>query len=55
MWRSFTLEFDVEDAAGLAILQSALEAWDRAQAAREAIDRDGMTVLGADGQLSAYL
>lgn len=54
MWDKFVTEFDLCDTPGQAILRNALEAWDRAQAAREAIDSDGMTVRGSDGQLKVH-
>ena len=44
-WRNLVGEYDIVDAAGLRILQAALEAFDRCQAARATIDLDGMTVL----------
>lgn len=50
MWRDLCAEYDVSDAPGRETLRVALEAWDRAQAAREQINKDGMIVLGADKQ-----
>jgi len=44
IWSELLTEYDITDAAGLRILRVSLEAFDRAQAAREQIDRDGMTV-----------
>jgi len=44
IWREILDEYDVNDAAGLRILRVALEAFDRAQAARATIDKDGMTI-----------
>ena|SRR3990172_9175932 len=41
LWRSLTTEFVIADAAGLAILVSGLEAYDRAADARLLLDRDG--------------
>ena len=38
----------------LRLLQLACEAWDRAQAARERLDRDGVTVQGAEGGLKTH-
>src|SRR5215467_15925290 len=38
----------------LRILQLALEAWDRAQAAREQLDRDSLTVPGREGGIKAH-
>ena len=42
LWTAITEEYVIDDAAGLHILQVALEAFDRSQAAREAIDKCGM-------------
>lgn len=49
LWRQILGEFDIDDPAGLAILKVAIEAWDRAREAREAIDRDGPTYLDRFG------
>jgi P27 family predicted phage terminase small subunit len=54
LWRDILDEFDLSDSAGLRILQTALEAMDRAQAARQAIDLEGMTVLDKFGQLKPH-
>lgn len=45
LWKQLTSEYDISDAAGLAILRNALEARDRAEAARLRIDAEGMTTL----------
>lgn len=44
LWRTLTAEYDIADVGGLAILKTGLEAFDRATGAREAIDRDGLTM-----------
>lgn len=44
IWKSLLAEYAIEDVAGLKILRVALEAFDRAQAARERIDLEGMTI-----------
>jgi P27 family predicted phage terminase small subunit len=54
IWRSLTTEFDLCDMAGQKILAAALEAFDRAAAARQAIDRDGMTVLDKSNQIKPH-
>ena len=54
IWREILAEYSIDDAAGLRILRVALEAFDRAQAAREAIDRDGMTFLDKAGQVKSH-
>ena len=38
----------------LRLLQLACEAWDRAQAAREQLDRDGLTVPGREGGIRPH-
>ncbi len=43
LWREILREYEIDDPAGLAILKTAMEAWDRAREAREAIDREGPT------------
>lgn len=42
IWKDLLNEYGIEDVAGLRILRVALEAYDRAQVAREAIDKCGM-------------
>lgn len=51
IWKSLITEYGIEDIAGLKILRVALEAFDRAQAAREKIDLEGMTVEDRYGQM----
>ena len=43
IWRGVLAEYLLDDIAGLRILQAALEARDRAAAARKQIDLEGMT------------
>lgn len=54
LWNQILTEYQFDDAAGLVILRTALEAFDRAQAARKAINKDGMTVKGRDGQIRSH-
>lgn len=54
IWREIIEEYDIEDAAGLRILRVALESFDRAQAARAAIDKEGMTVADKFGQIKPH-
>lgn len=54
MWAEILKEYSIDDAAGLRILRVALEAYDRAQAARASIDRDGMTVHDKFGQVKPH-
>jgi len=44
IWKGLLSEYGIEDIAGLKILRVSLEAFDRAQAAREKIDLEGMTI-----------
>lgn len=54
IWKEILDEYSIEDAAGLRILRVALESFDRAQSAREAIDKDGMTVKDKAGQTKPH-
>jgi P27 family predicted phage terminase small subunit len=54
LWNDIFREYSIDDAAGLAILRAALEAFDRSQAARKAINKAGMTVTGRDGQVRSH-
>jgi P27 family predicted phage terminase small subunit len=54
MGREIAAEYGIEDAAGLRILVSGLEAWDRATQARQAIDREGMTLTDRWGQVKTH-
>jgi P27 family predicted phage terminase small subunit len=50
IYRELLEEFAIEDCAGLKILRVSCEAFDRAQAAREQIEKEGMTVTDKFGQ-----
>lgn len=50
MWKKIISAYEIEDEAGLKILRTACESFDRGQSAREQIDRDGLTVEDAKGQ-----
>jgi P27 family predicted phage terminase small subunit len=54
IWREILSEYQIDDAAGYRILRTALEAFDRAQAAREAIDNQGMTIADKFGQIKPH-
>jgi len=54
IWKEILKEYDIQDSAGLRILRVSLESFDRAQAAREEIDRDGMTTLDKFNQLKPH-
>ena len=44
IWGQLVGDYGIHDSAGLAILKTGLEAYDRAASARKAIDDDGMTI-----------
>ena len=48
-WRKVQGEFNITDAPGAALLEQAARALDRAEKARAAIDRDGLTVTDRFG------
>jgi len=54
IFKALCSEYLIEDVAGLRILRVALESFDRAQAAREAIDAEGMTVTDKFGQIKPH-
>lgn len=54
IWKDLLDEYGIEDIAGLKILHVALEAFDRAQAARAAIDKEGMTVTDKFKQVKPH-
>jgi P27 family predicted phage terminase small subunit len=53
-WKRLASEYGIDDDAGLLLLQTGLEAFDRMRGAQEAIQRDGMTVLDRFGQRKAH-
>jgi P27 family predicted phage terminase small subunit len=54
IWREILEGYAIDDPAGLRILRVALEAFDRAQSAREAIDKDGMILMDKFGQVKPH-
>ena len=54
LWRELLDEFVLDDAAGLALLQTAVEAWERAQDARKTLKREGVIITDRFGQLKAH-
>ena len=54
IWKELTREYGIDDAGGLAILKTGLEAFDRATGARLAIDKEGMTVTDRFGALKPH-
>ena len=51
LWTSIQSQYRIEDAGGLAVLQQACEAADRAERCRKIINADGELVEGKDGGL----
>ena len=54
IWRHILKEYAIEDTAGLKILRVALESFDRAQAAREVIDLEGMQIKDRFEQMKPH-
>ena len=54
IWKGIIDEYQISDVAGLKILRVALESFDRAQAAREAINKEGMTILDRWNQIKPH-
>ncbi|MEK6594778.1 MAG: P27 family phage terminase small subunit [Pseudomonadota bacterium] len=54
MWEKLRADYCIDDAAGMALLQAACEAYQRAQEARELIDKDGAVQPDRFGQLKAH-
>ena len=54
IWKGLVLEYGINDIAGLKILRVALEAFDRAQAARVKIEEDGMTIKDKFDQVKVH-
>jgi P27 family predicted phage terminase small subunit len=53
-WWQTTVEAYVLEEHHLRLLQLCCEAWDRAQAARAQLDREGLTVLGREGGIRPH-
>jgi hypothetical protein len=49
LWRTVLADFVIDDAGSLCVLEQAAAAYGRAEALREAIDRDGEILLGRHG------
>ncbi|MCC5869601.1 MAG: hypothetical protein JJU27_13960 [Gammaproteobacteria bacterium] len=54
MWDAIATEYGIADSAGLQLLLAAARAAQRAQEAREAIERDGLLVSDRFGVLRAH-
>jgi P27 family predicted phage terminase small subunit len=53
-WRAIIDEYSIDDKAGLLLLQTALEAFDRMKAAGERINADGEAVEDRFGQIKPH-
>ena len=53
-WRELVAEYDIRDSAGLQILQTAMEAFDRMRAAQAQIAKDGQMHADRFGQVKAH-
>jgi P27 family predicted phage terminase small subunit len=53
-WKRLVSEYEIGDDAGLLLLQTAMEAFDRMRIAQEAIEADGVTVFDRFGQRKAH-
>ena len=53
-WRKVGEDYEITDPAGILLLQTALEAFDRMRGAQESIANDGATVSDRFGQMRAH-
>jgi len=53
-WQKLQREYAIEDQGGLLLLQTALEAFDRARQAQQDIDRDGLLMVDRFGQTKSH-
>lgn len=54
IWKNIINEFEISDKAGLLILKTALEAFDRMRQAQRIIDKQGLTITDRFGQIRAH-
>jgi P27 family predicted phage terminase small subunit len=54
IWRDVLHDYEINSQTSLAVLRTALEAHQRARECREAIKREGLTIVGRDGQAKAH-
>ena len=52
--RAILKEYDISDEAGIAILQTAMDAFDAMHDAQVLVDTQGLTVFGDRGQIKAH-
>ena len=53
-WRRLIAEYEIGDEAGLLLLQTALESFDRMREAQAALAKDGLTVADRFGQVKVH-
>ena len=53
-WRQLTAEYSITDPAGLLLLETALQAWDRMRQAQELILRNGPVIVVAGERPQAH-
>jgi P27 family predicted phage terminase small subunit len=53
-WRKLRDEYAIDDVAGLLLLQTAMEAFDRMRAAQAAIEEEGATVVDRFAQVKGH-
>lgn len=53
-WKRLTNEYEISDDAGLLLLETAMQAFDRLRECQAAIKRDGQMVLDRFGQRKAH-
>lgn len=54
MWRSLHTEWIIAEPGSIAILVVGLESYDRSQAARKILDRDGLTIRDKFNQVKVH-
>lgn len=54
LWKKILSEYSIEDEAGILILKTALECYDKMKAAQRIIDNQGLTITDRFGQVRAH-
>jgi P27 family predicted phage terminase small subunit len=54
IWNDVLRDYELTARVSLAVLSTSLEAHQRAREARETIAREGMTIIGRDGQVKVH-
>jgi hypothetical protein len=53
-FQRLTAEYQLDDAAGLLVLEQAMRSFDRAEAARRVLDKEGLTTTDSRGRPKAH-